>query len=108
VTDTDDLVRRFQLAAFVEAARLVEEGIAGARDIDWALRAGAGLPLGPLEWADREGLPRILEELEELTARYGERFQPPASLRSLVRRGFVGAAGGHGYREWGEPADVSG
>ena len=105
MTERDDLVRRFQLAAFVEAARLLDEGIAGARDIDWALRAGAGLPLGPLEWADREGLARVLEELEGLAARYGERFEPPVSLRRLVRRGMVGEAGGRGYREWGGASD---
>jgi 3-hydroxyacyl-CoA dehydrogenase len=105
MTVAENLVRRFQLAAFVEAALLFEEGVATARDIDWALRAGAGLPLGPLEWADREGLPQILAELQELYARYGDRFKPPASLERMVKRGWLGQRSGHGYREWGQPDD---
>jgi 3-hydroxyacyl-CoA dehydrogenase len=97
-----EVVRRFRLAAFHEAALLLEEGAATARDIDWAMRAGAGLPLGPLEWADREGLDIVLVELEELAAQLGERFLPPRSLVELVRRGWTGRAVGRGYRVWEE------
>jgi 3-hydroxyacyl-CoA dehydrogenase len=98
----EGLVRRFRLAAFCQAALLVEEGAADPRDIDWAMRAGAGLPLGPLEWADREGLTRVAAELYALHAETGNRFQTPASLEALVRRGWVGQEAGRGYRIWEE------
>jgi 3-hydroxyacyl-CoA dehydrogenase len=92
-----ELVRRQQLAAFAEAGRLVDEGISSPRDIDVALRAGAGLPMGPLAWADAEGLDRIAAELEELEVRHGTRFEAPASLRRLIGQGALGVRAGRGY-----------
>jgi 3-hydroxyacyl-CoA dehydrogenase len=99
----DDLIRRFQLAAFVEAALVLEAGIATPRDIDIALRAGAGLPQGPLEWADQVGLQHVLAELEELDPEFPDgRFHPPASLVQRVRQGRLGQVSGRGYRDWGD------
>jgi len=92
-----EVVRRQALAAFTEAAHVVDEEVAGARDVDIALRAGAGLPVGPLRWADREGLQRVLEETRALHARYGARFRPPSSLEALVEAGATGEAIGRGY-----------
>lgn len=99
-TDVDrarELVRLQQLAAFTEAARLVDDGIASPHDIDLALRAGAGLPLGPLAWADAEGLDQVMAELEALRSRYGDRFAVPASLERLVHSGSLGRTAGRGY-----------
>ena len=92
-----DLVRLQQLAAFTEAGRLVDDGIASPHDIDLALRAGAGLPLGPLAWADGEGLDTVKEELHVLQDRYGERFSVPSSLDRLVGSGSLGSGSGRGY-----------
>lgn len=92
------LVRRFQLAAFVEAASLLEEHIATAGDIDNALRAGAGLAVGPLEWADQVGLDTVLAELEALVADGREDMMAPSSLRRLVSQGRLGRRVGRGYR----------
>lgn len=92
-----EVVARQQLAAFTEAARLIDEGIASPRDIDMALRAGAGLPAGPLAWADSVGLDRVADDLKDLHQRYGPRFLTPASLSALVGQGAVGQASGRGY-----------
>lgn len=97
-----DLVRRFQLAAFHEAALLFEENIASSRDIDLSLRVGAGWPAGPLEWADRQGLDAVEDALGTLEQRFGPRFSPPASLTRLVRQGRVGVSVGRGYRVYQE------
>lgn len=94
----DILVRRFQLAAFVEAALLLEEQIATAGDIDNALCAGAGLAIGPLAWADQVGLDTVLTELEALVADGREDMVPPSSLRRLVSQGRLGCRVGRGYR----------
>jgi 3-hydroxyacyl-CoA dehydrogenase len=92
-----DVVRRQQLAAFTEAARLVDEGIASPRDIDIALRAGAGLPAGPLAWADSVGLDQVADDLKGLHARYGARFLAPTSLFALLDQGALGKESGRGY-----------
>lgn len=94
------LVDRFQLAGFVEACRLLDEGIASARDIDLAMRAGAGYPQGPLAWADSVGLDVVLAKLEELYPRYGEAFAIPERLRTMVARGELGKKTQKGFFEY--------
>ncbi len=91
------LILRFSLATFLESVRLYEEGIASAEEIDIAMRAGAGLPVGPFQWADTQGLDRILADLESLAASVGPRFTPPHSLRERVERGQLGVKSGQGY-----------
>ncbi len=91
------LILRFSLATFLESVRLFEEGIASAEEIDIAMRAGAGLPKGPLRWADEQGLDHVLKDLESLPASVGERFAPPQSLRDRVARGQLGVKSGIGY-----------
>ncbi|MEW6546000.1 MAG: 3-hydroxyacyl-CoA dehydrogenase family protein [Bacillota bacterium] len=94
------LVDRFLLAGFVEACRLLDEGIASARDIDLAMRAGAGYPQGPLAWADSMGLDVVLSKLEELYPRYGEAFAVPERLRTMVARGELGRKTHKGFFEY--------
>ncbi|MDA8194221.1 MAG: 3-hydroxyacyl-CoA dehydrogenase family protein [Thermaerobacter sp.] len=92
-----DLIDRFALATFLEGARLWEEGIASIEAIDLAMRAGAGLPMGPFMWADTIGLDAVLGKLETLSARYGQRFAAPVSLTERVLRGQLGKQSGRGY-----------
>lgn len=40
----------------MEAVRLLERGDASAKDIDVAMKLGAGYPMGPIELADYVGL----------------------------------------------------
>lgn len=92
-----ELIDRFTLATFMEAARLYEEGVASAQAIDIAMRAGAGLPAGPLAWADQTGLDVVYQKLADLEARFGARFAPPASLSARVEHGQLGIKSGAGY-----------
>jgi 3-hydroxybutyryl-CoA dehydrogenase len=94
------LVDRFTFAAIAEAGRLVDEGIASAKDIDLAMRAGAGFAVGPLEMADTLGLDAVLEKLSRLQARYGDNYAPGATLRKLVSAGSLGKKTGRGYLEY--------
>ncbi|OLZ11121.1 3-hydroxyacyl-CoA dehydrogenase [Sulfobacillus thermosulfidooxidans] len=92
-----DLIDQFTMATFMEAARVFEEGIASARSIDIAMRAGAGLPTGPLALADSMGLDVVYEKLTQMTKRLGERFTPPLSLKERVERGQLGVKTSRGY-----------
>lgn len=100
VPDEDDLVERFQAAQFLEACRCLAEGVASARDIDLAMRAGAGLPSGPLARADEDGLDVVQARLARLAARHGDRFAVPALLERLVAEGRLGRASGRGFHEY--------
>ncbi|KAG8239878.1 hypothetical protein J437_LFUL018646 [Ladona fulva] len=50
------VVNRLLVPYMAEAARLYERGDASARDIDTAMKLGAGYPMGPLELLDYVGL----------------------------------------------------
>lgn len=94
------LVDRFTYASIAEAGRLLDEGIATAKDIDLAMRAGAGFAAGPLEMADTIGLDTVLEKLTAMQAKYGDNYKPSATLEKLVAAGALGKKTGRGFLEY--------
>jgi enoyl-CoA hydratase/3-hydroxyacyl-CoA dehydrogenase len=106
--DAEELVAMFTGRALVEACLLVEEGVCSVRDIDLGMMAGAGLDprrglLPPFWKADVEGLGKVLEMLEGLAERHGERFAPPLLLRRLVAQGRLGLESGQGFYPYPQP-----
>src|ERR1700744_307871 len=57
------LLERYTLKAFVEACLILEDGVASAKDIDFAMVAGAG-GAPPLASADQAGLDAMVPRLE--------------------------------------------
>jgi enoyl-CoA hydratase/carnithine racemase len=82
------------LQRFVEACLVLEEGVAGVREIDTALRLAA--KFAPFAGADERGLDVVLAELER-AAETNEHLEPPVVLRRLVAQGRLGAASGQGF-----------
>jgi enoyl-CoA hydratase/3-hydroxyacyl-CoA dehydrogenase len=106
--DAGELVAMFSCRALIEACLLVEEGISSVRDIDVGMMAGAGLDprkglLPPFWKADVEGLDEVLETMEGLEEKYGERFAPPVTLKRLVAQGRHGLASGQGFYPYPRP-----
>ena len=97
------LADRFQLKAFVEACLVLEEGIAGVRDIDLGMMMGTGMIPGPFARADFRGLDDVLAALEEAEDEWGEHFEPPLILRRLVAQGRLGAKSGQGFYPYPQP-----
>jgi 3-hydroxybutyryl-CoA dehydrogenase len=84
-----------------EAIHVVMEGVAEAAEVDLALKLGFGFGSGPLEWADRTGLDRVLNWMQHLYQESGEpRFRPCPLLKRLVRAGLLGAKTGRGFFEY--------
>ena len=96
-TATQTLVERFSLKAIVESCLVIEEGVAGAKDVDLGMMAGAGILPGPLSRADEQGLDSVLEALERARAEWGDSFEPPLLLRRLVAQGRLGKKSGQGF-----------
>jgi enoyl-CoA hydratase/carnithine racemase len=88
---------RFQLKALVEACLVLEEGIAGVRDIDLGMMMGTGMVPGPFARADLRGLDDVLAALQRAEDEWGEGFEPPLVLRRLVAQGRLGAKSGQGF-----------
>jgi len=101
---------RLGVALGVEAVRMLEEGVAGPRDIDAAMELGYNHPMGPIELGDVVGLDVRLDILEYLREELGERFRPPQLLKQKVRAGKLGKKTGEGFYVWedGEIVGVSG
>jgi enoyl-CoA hydratase/3-hydroxyacyl-CoA dehydrogenase len=97
------VVERFQLKAFVESCLVLEDGVAGAKDIDLGMMMGAGILPGPLARADEAGLDDMLERLEAAHNEWGESFEPPAILRRLVNQGRLGKKSGQGFFPYPQP-----
>jgi enoyl-CoA hydratase/3-hydroxyacyl-CoA dehydrogenase len=100
--DPEELVAMFSSRALIEACLLVEEGVCSVRDIDLGMMAGAGLDprkglLPPFWKADVTGLDKVLETMENLEEKYGERFSPPVTLKRLVAQGRHGLSTGQGF-----------
>jgi enoyl-CoA hydratase/3-hydroxyacyl-CoA dehydrogenase len=107
-TETTDGVRgalaeRAYLKAFAEACMVLEEGVAGVRDIDFAMAQGTGMSPGPFARADARGLDDVLAALEAAAQRWGEHFAPPLVLRRLVAQGRLGVAAGQGFYPYPQP-----
>jgi enoyl-CoA hydratase / 3-hydroxyacyl-CoA dehydrogenase len=106
--DAEELVAMFTGRALIEACQLVEEGVCSVRDIDLGMMAGAGLDprkgLFPPFWkADLEGLDTILETIERLEEKHGERFAAPVMLKRLVAQGRLGLKAWQGFYPYPQP-----
>jgi enoyl-CoA hydratase/3-hydroxyacyl-CoA dehydrogenase len=101
--DTQALVERFTLKAFVESCLVLEEGVATIRDIDLAMMTGFGILPGPFARADATGLDEVLAGLERAQAEWGDAFEPPLILRRLVAQGRLGQKSGQGFFPYPRP-----
>ena len=83
-----------------EAFRMLEEGVASARDIDKALKLGLNHPMGPFELVDLVGLDTRLSILEFLYRSLGERYRPNNLMVQYVKAGRLGRKSGKGVYEY--------
>jgi 3-hydroxybutyryl-CoA dehydrogenase len=84
-----------------EAMRMVEEGVASAKDIDLAMTLGYKHPIGPLALTDLVGLDVRLAISDYLYAQLGtDTFKAPQILRDKVARGELGKKTGKGFYDY--------
>lgn len=82
---------RLGLALFLEASRMLEEGVASAADIDKAMRLGYGHRMGPFETCDLVGLDARLNNINAVyEATRDPAWKPPQLLKQLVSAGYLG------------------
>lgn len=94
---------RLGVALGLEAMRMLEQGVASAKDIDKAMELGYNHPMGPLKLTDVVGLDVRLNIAEYLHRALGsETFRPPDLLRRMVNEGKLGKKSGEGFYSWQE------
>jgi 3-hydroxybutyryl-CoA dehydrogenase len=93
------LVNRVLGAMWNEAFALNEEGVASMRDIDLAMKSGAGMPMGPFELADLVGID-VLYHVEEAIKRMEGSFlspRPTQIVKKMYYSGRFGKKTGRGF-----------
>lgn len=82
---------RLGLALFVEASRMLEEGVASVKDIDTGAKLFYGHKAGPFGTCDLVGLDARLNNLNALYQATGDpKWSPPLLLKQLVASGCLG------------------
>ena len=98
------IVPRIQALAMNEAARMVEEGVASAEEIDKAVKYGFGLRfavLGLLEFIDWGGGDILYYASRYLTQALGnERYAAPAIVERNMHEGNIGMKTGRGFLDY--------
>jgi 3-hydroxybutyryl-CoA dehydrogenase len=101
------LLNRINLVSYVEAIRLLEQGIGTVAEIDKGVRLAFGRRMGPFETGDLVGLDvscgglkAIYDESQDI------RFYPPQLLRRKVKLGELGRKTRRGWYEYKEDGSI--
>jgi 3-hydroxybutyryl-CoA dehydrogenase len=98
------IVPRIQALAMNEAARMVEEGVASAEDIDKAIKYGFGVrfaTLGMLEFIDWGGGDILYHASRYLTGALGDnRYAAPEIVERNMAEGRIGLKAGQGFLDY--------
>ncbi len=105
------IVNRLLVPYLLDGMRAYEEGVGSVSEIDEAMKAGAGHPMGPLTLSDFVGLDTLGSICDVLFDEFRERrFARPPMLRKMLAAGWYGRKSGIGFYDYsGEaPAENSG
>jgi 3-hydroxybutyryl-CoA dehydrogenase len=98
------IVPRLQALVMNEAARMVEEGVATAEDIDTATRFGMGLrfaAIGVVEFIDFGGVDILHHASREMAGSINpDRYAEPAIVARMMARGHLGLKTGSGFYDY--------
>jgi 3-hydroxybutyryl-CoA dehydrogenase len=95
------IVNRLLVPYMLDAMRAYEEGVGSIAEIDEAMKAGAGHPMGPLTLADFVGLDTLGSICDVLFDEFRERrFARPPTLRKMLSAGWYGRKAGIGFYDY--------
>jgi 3-hydroxybutyryl-CoA dehydrogenase len=102
------IVNRLLVPYMLDAIRAYEEGVGSIDEIDEAMKAGAGHPMGPLTLADFVGLDTLGAICDVLFEEFRERrFARPPTLRKMLSAGWYGRKSGRGFYDYSGEAPVA-
>jgi 3-hydroxybutyryl-CoA dehydrogenase len=105
------IVNRLLVPYLLDGMRAYEEGVGSITEIDEAMKAGAGHPMGPLTLSDFVGLDTLGSICDVMFEEFRERrFAQPPVLRKMLAAGWYGRKSGMGFYDYSgdEPAENAG
>ena len=95
------IVNRLLVPYLLDGMRALEEGVGSVQEIDEAMKAGAGHPMGPLTLSDFVGLDTLGSICDVLFEEFREkRFARPPTLRKMLAAGWYGRKSGIGFYDY--------
>jgi 3-hydroxybutyryl-CoA dehydrogenase len=95
------IVNRLLVPYMLDAIRALEEQVGSIHEIDEAMKAGAGHPMGPLALSDFVGLDTLGAICDVLLEEFSERrFAQPPMLRKMLSAGWLGRKSGTGFYDY--------
>jgi 3-hydroxybutyryl-CoA dehydrogenase len=81
-----------------ECAKMLEDDLASASDINEIIKRSLGAQLGPFTWAELAGVDVIVDLLEQIYQQTGwERYKPAPLLKRMAESGYLGRKTGKGF-----------
>lgn len=98
------IVNRIMIPHFIEAIKIVEEGIASIEDVDTAVKNGLNYPMGPFELMDLTGIDIAYHVMEYFYKELNKesKWSSPNLLKTIIRAGRLGRKTGAGWYEYGK------
>jgi len=92
------IVNRLLMPHMIEAARLLQEGVASVEDIDKAVKLGLNYPMGPFEMYDMGGIDLAAIIMEYFTDEFGDnQYAVPQVVKQMIRAGKLGRKSSEGF-----------
>lgn len=101
------IVNRVARPFYGEAIRMMEEGIADAATIDWAMTEIGGFRMGPFTLTDYIGhdVNYVVTETVFESFFYDPRYKPSFAQKRLLEAGWLGRKSGKGFYNYAEGAE---
>lgn len=98
------IVNRIMMPHFIEAVKIVEEGIASIADVDIAVKNGLNYPMGPFELMDLTGIDIAYNVAEYLYKELNKesKWVSPNLLKTMIRANKLGRKTGGGWYDYGK------
>lgn len=95
------IVNRIMIPQFIEAIKVLEEGIASKEDIDKAMLYGLNHPMGAFELQDYAGVDIGYFVMEYFQKEFADnRWAPPLLMKNMMRAGRNGKKSGKGFYDY--------